>query len=56
MTLRELFMEFGDPSKTYSDDLVSYFYGRVDDGSWFAEAMIGPVNEKWIGVAVSVVK
>lgn len=39
MTLFELFLQHGDPTKTYSDELVAGFYQLVDDGSMFGEAL-----------------
>jgi hypothetical protein len=39
MSLLELFMEYGDPRNFYTDEVVGAFYRRVDDGSFFAEAL-----------------
>lgn len=39
MSLLELFIEHGDPSKSYSDAVLADFLSEIDDGSLFMEAM-----------------
>lgn len=39
MTLFELFIEYGNPADTYSDEVLARFLDEVDDGSMFMESL-----------------
>jgi hypothetical protein len=46
MTLFELFIQHGNPSQTYTDELVGAFYDQVDDGTMFGEAIAEVDDDK----------